>query len=38
MSLRELQEAVKREKQRADQLAEINEKTAARAAANSRDA
>lgn len=38
MSLRALQEAVKREKQRADQLAEINEKTAARAAANSRDA
>lgn len=38
MSLRELQEAIRREKQRADQLAEINEKTAARAAANSRDA
>ncbi|MEG2469474.1 MAG: DUF3102 domain-containing protein [Comamonas sp.] len=34
MSLRELQEAVKREKERADQLAEINVKTNARAAAS----
>lgn len=38
MSLRELKAAVQREKQRADQMAEINERTAARAAANARDA